>query len=127
MADTGQLGEVATGVDLTPADPAQRQLAPHAELSHAPLSPDEIAGAPEPVAEAIAAATHNAASALEKLRTPEFARGSDDPSDAILRLLAIVEQIQRAASSRPAGKAISPDIISRIERLETMVANLRTP
>ena len=51
-----------------------------------------------------------------------------DNSDAILRLLAIVEDLQRtAAASLDSGKSIEAGIIARIERLESWVATNRNP
>jgi hypothetical protein len=61
--------------------------------------------------------------------TPESAPGGTraDNSDTILRLLALVEQIHRATYSRAPEKDPIPDIITRIERLETWVSTNRLP
>jgi hypothetical protein len=66
------------------------------------------------------------ASAFGGLRADESSGEGEDTSDAVLRLLSIVEDLQRTAtSSRDSGKGLAADIIARIERLESWVATNR--
>jgi hypothetical protein len=102
-----------------PQPPEAGEAAP-AIHNHSP-SPENLRAAPD-------ATQQTGLVTLEKLRPSTGRNDAPDHSEAISRMLAIVEEIHRATvSPRPASNPPPPDIINRLERLESWIATNRLP
>jgi len=101
--------------DWSPPNP---QEAPPAVQIEPESSPNNIPGVPTP--------PHPEPPTPSKdLPTPEARAATDQTSDALRRILAIIEQIPRPPSTPSTSHAVSTGIISRIERLERWVQSNR--